>query len=117
MTSVFGLFGHWLYYKAFSKEDASIVSPIRLLTPPIVLITGFFVLGEKASFWGIIGVLTTIVGLWFLISPEGKKISLANVFERKGILLGILGAVLYGIAFPFDKKAIITSSALFHVAI
>ncbi len=117
MTSVLGLFGHWIYYKAFSQDDASIISPTRLLTPPLVLITGFFILGEKASFWGMIGVLTTIAGLWFLVNPEGKKISLANIFEQKGILLGILGALFFAFSFPFDKKAVVTSSALFFSAI
>ena len=100
MTSILGLFGHWIYYKAFSKEEASIVSPIRLLTPPVVLFSGFLVLGEKASFWGIIGILTTITGLWFLVNPEGKKLGLAKIFQNKGILLGIQGALLVGFAFP-----------------
>ncbi|KKU21842.1 MAG: hypothetical protein UX31_C0011G0034 [Candidatus Nomurabacteria bacterium GW2011_GWA1_46_11] len=117
MTSILGLFGHWIYYKAFSKEDASIVSPIRLLTPPVVLFTGFLVLGEKASFWGIVGILTTVAGLWFLVNPEGKKLGLAKIFQNKGILLGILGALFVGFAFPFDKKAVITSSALFFIAV
>ncbi|MEK7659291.1 MAG: DMT family transporter [Patescibacteria group bacterium] len=117
MTSVIGMFGHWTYYKAFSQDDASVISPTRLLTPPFVLITGFFILGEKASFWGMVGVLTTIAGLWFLVNPEGKKLSLAGVFEHKGILLGILGALFFAFSFPFDKKAVVTSSALFFSAV
>src|SRR3989344_2366915 len=117
MTSVLGLFGHWIYYKAFSKEDASVVSPIRLLTPPIVLFTGFLVLGEKASFWGTVGVFTTIAGLWYLVNPEGGKISFAKIYERKGVLLGIIGALFFAFSFPFDKKAVITSSALFFSAV
>lgn len=117
MTSILGLFGHWIYYKAFSQEDASIISPTRLLTPPIVLITGFFILGEKASFWGMIGVLTTIAGLWFLVNPDGKKFSFAEFFKHKGILLGILGALFFAFSFPFDKKAVVTSSALFFSAV
>ncbi len=117
MTSILGLFGHWIYYKAFSQNDASIISPTRLLTPPFVLITGFFILGEKTSFWGMIGVLTTIAGLWFLVNPEGKKLNLAEILKHKGIILGILGALFFAFSFPFDKKAVITSSALFFSAV
>lgn len=119
-TSVLGLFSHWVYYKAFSQEDASVISPIRLLTPPFVLITGFFILGERASPWGVVGVLTTIAGLWLLVNPENKKLNLTNlkeIFKHKGIILGIIGALLFALSFPFDKKAVTTSSALFFSAI
>ena len=115
-TSILGLFGHWVYYKAFSQNEASLISPTRLLTPPFVLITGFFILGEKVSLWGAVGVLTTIAGLWLLVNPEGGKLSLAKIFKHKGIILGIIGALLFALALPFDKKAVITSSALFFSA-
>lgn len=117
MTSALGLFGHWVYYKAFSQEDASIISPTRLLTPPFVLITGFFILGEKASLWGVVGVLTTIAGLWLLVNPKSKKLGLAEIFKHKGIILGIVGALLFAFALPFDKKGVVTSSALFFSAV
>ena len=117
MTSFLGLFGHWIYYKAFSQSEASLISPTRLLTPPFVLITGFLILGETVSFLGAIGVLTTIIGLWFLVNPENKKLSLIKIFEHKGILLGTVGALFFAFSFPFDKKAVVASSALFFSAV
>lgn len=42
ITAVLNIFAQWAWYTAFRKEEASLISPLRLLTPPLVLLTGFY---------------------------------------------------------------------------
>jgi drug/metabolite transporter (DMT)-like permease len=47
---------------------------------------------------------------------SAKFFSLAefkNIKKETGVLLGLLGSVLFAISFPLDKKAVVASSALF----
>lgn len=117
-TVAINFVAQWLWYRAFRLEEASLISPLYLLTPPLVLFTGFVILGEEPSLWGIAGVLTTIIGLWALFQSGRKEgASLFDVIRRKGVLFGICGAVLFAFSFPLDRKAIITSSGLFYTAL
>lgn len=118
LTAALNTFSQLVWYKAFKREDASLISPLRLLTPPLVLLSGFFVLNETPTFWGAVGVLITVVGLWFLLQSEAvfKQISFGMVIRKPGVLFGLAGAVGFAISFPFDKAAILNSSALFFSA-
>lgn len=111
-----GLASQILVYLSFAREEASLMSPLRLITPPIVLLTGFIFLGERPSLLGVIGVLTTFFGLWQLLTGEAdfRKVSFKSILANKGVLLGLAGSVIVGFSFPFDKKAVILSSSLFY---
>lgn len=108
-----------LWFKAFRLEDASLISPLRMLTPPFVLLTGILFLHEIPSFGGILGVIVTMLGFWMLVHGEKNKhqTSFQEILTRKGVLLGIVGALLFAISFPLDKKAVITSSTFSFVAL
>src|SRR3989344_4358327 len=105
------------WMRAFKNEEASLVSPLRLLTPPLVLITGFLILGETPSLLGAAGVFTTIIGFFMLMRTDGTLniFSLSSMQGRPGILFGILGAFLFAISFPYDKQGTLASSALFFI--
>jgi len=108
-----------LWFKAFQREDASLISPLRMLTPPFVLLTGILFLQEIPSLGGIIGVVVTMLGFWLLVHGEKHKhqTSFKEILTRKGVLFGIAGALLFAISFPLDKKAVVSSSAFFFVAL
>lgn len=117
--TVLNVFAQWSWYTAFKKEEASLISPLRLITPPLVLITGYLILREEPTLGGIVGVLITVVGLLLLLQSEavwsGKR--LVDVIKRPGVLLGIWGAVSFAISLPLDKKAVVNSSALLTVVL
>ena len=117
ITAVLNIFAMWGWYEAFRREEASLISPLRLITPPLVILTGYMVLRETPSALGVVGILTTIIGLWFLVSSEAafRDVRLREVLRRPGVLLGIAGAISFAISFPFDKKAVVASSPLFAV--
>jgi drug/metabolite transporter (DMT)-like permease len=116
--SALNLYGQWAWYKAFRYEEASLVAPLRLLIPPLVIVTGFMVLSEEPTLSGIAGILVTVIGFWILMYSKADfdRISLFEVIKRKGVLFGLSGALSFSLSFPFDKKAVLMSSGLFFAA-
>ena len=66
-TIVLNLISQNLFIHAFKLSDASLIAPLRLIVPPLVIVTGFMFLGEKPSMLGALGIFITMVGLWFLL--------------------------------------------------
>ncbi len=117
-TVVINIFAQLAFYKAFQRGEASFVSAMRLITPPLVLITGFFILGEKPSVLGVIGVLTTIAGLWFLVGESfEREMPLRERIRQPVFLYALAGAVGFAFSFPFDKQAVMASSAIFFIGV
>ena len=104
ITAGLNIFANWAWYAAFKREDASLVSPLRLLSPVIVIFTGYLVLREVPTAGGVLGILTIMAGLWVLLPSEGtwRAAPLRDVARRPGILLGLWGAVSFGLSFPLD---------------
>ena len=114
-TVVLNTFAQWFWFKAFFKEEASLISPFRLVSPPIMILSGFVFLGEKVSLLGAAGIFVTILGLWLLLHSESliKKESLFRILKKPGVLFAIFGAISFALSLPLDKGAVINSSALF----
>lgn len=116
---VLNIISQRIWYRAFKNADASLVSPFKLLIPPLVLLTGFIFLREIPSFFGVLGIFITVIGLWFLLSAEdafkGKRF--LEIIKNPGVSYALFGALLWSLSFPLDKKAVISSSALFFGAL
>ncbi|MBI2121720.1 MAG: DMT family transporter [Candidatus Sungbacteria bacterium] len=103
-----------IFIRAFKIADASLIAPLRLLIPPIVIFTGFLVLGEVPTITGALGILTTIAGLWLLLPSGGNDSGVEErAALRQGMIFGIMGSILFAFSFPFDKKAVVASSGIF----
>ena len=102
-----------LFIRAYSLSEASLVSPLLLVTPIIVIGTGFLFLHEMPSFLGSLGIIVTVIGLWFLIAPDFHRFT----HLEPGLIYGLFAAVLFAVSFPLDKLAVVSSSALFTGAI
>lgn len=107
------------WYSALSSEDASLLAPTRLLTPPMVLVTGYLFLGEVPGLVGGLGVVTTILGLFLLLSAEasGKQETVVAVLKRRGVIIALICACAGAITFSLDKKAVSVSSAIFFTVV
>lgn len=115
ITVFLNLISQNLFIKAFKLSEASLIAPLRLIIPPLVILTGFFFLNEKPSLIGIIGIFITMIGLWFLLGA-GKDSEHQNRIpwiKDRGVIYGLIGSMLFAISFPFDKVAVVQSSALF----
>ncbi|MDO8492046.1 MAG: DMT family transporter [bacterium] len=104
-----------LFIRAFKLSEASLIAPLRLIIPPLVIFTGFLFLNERPSLIGIAGIFITMVGLWFLLGggKNSEQQSRHLWIRDKGVIYGLIGSVLFAISFPFDKIAVVQSSALF----
>jgi drug/metabolite transporter (DMT)-like permease len=110
-TIALNLISQNLFIRAFKLSDASLVAPLRLIIPPLVILTGFLFLHEAPTLIGTLGIFITMAGLWFLL---GNKVKLHKMLlNDRGLVYGLLGSVLFAVSFPFDKIAVVHSSALF----
>jgi drug/metabolite transporter (DMT)-like permease len=109
------------FYRAFKLSEVSLIAPLRLITAPLVIVTGFFILGEVPTWGGVVGIFITIFGLWVLfqsVTHGEHAIRLSKFFRAdRGMLLGLLGSFLFAFTFVFDKQSILTSSALLRVTL
>ncbi len=118
-TILLNLVSQNLFIRAFKLSDASIVAPLRLIIPPLVIVTGFLFLNERPSVVGTIGIFVTMIGLWFLLGggKNGGQPRYASGKKDRGVAYGLMGSVLFAVSFPFDKITVVNSSALFATCI
>src|SRR3989338_4286343 len=69
-TSFLNIISQSVFMRAFALSDASLIAPLRLISPPLIVITGFFILGEIPTAWGVTGIFVTMAGLWLLLAGE-----------------------------------------------
>lgn len=115
ITVLLNLISQNLFIRAFKLSDASLIAPLRLIIPPLVIVTGFLFLRETPSLVGAMGIFVSMLGLWLLLTSgktDGEDKSPAWYRDR-GVLYGLAGSVLFSISFPFDKIAVVNSSTLF----
>ena len=72
-----------LYIRAFRLSDASLVAPLVLLTPVLMLVTSPIMTGEQAPPMGVFGVLFTVLGVGLLDADQtnGRRFNF-HVFAR-----------------------------------
>ncbi|MFH1702723.1 MAG: DMT family transporter [Nitrospirota bacterium] len=108
-----------LYMKALRLSPLSLTLPFLALTPVFLIFASYFILGEKVSLRGSIGILLIASGSYTLnISKikEGIFEPLKVITKEKGSLLMIGVALIYSITSSLGKMAIEHSSPLFFGA-
>jgi len=103
--------------KALKMEDASVVEPIQGTTPLFVILTAWLILRELPTFWGAIGILTTVFGVYILAlkrSDVGSIRSFAKPWLRlaqsRGARFALTTAILGSISLNFDKLVVLNST-------
>lgn len=111
-TILLNLVSQDLFMRALALNDVSLIAPLRLVTPLLVIVTGFLFLREVPSVWGVVGITITVGGLYLLLSSAFSPRHLL----RRGVVYGLVASVLFAFSFPLDKIAVASSSALFMTA-
>lgn len=107
-----------LYIRAFRLSDASLVAPLVLLTPVLMLLTSPIMTGERAPPMGAFGVLFTVLGVGLLDAGQanGRRFNF-HVFARdKGARLMIATAVIWSVTANIDKLGVKASTPLIWIA-
>jgi len=107
-TITLNLISQNLFIRAFKLRDASLIAPLRLIVPPLVIVTGFVFLGERPSLLGALGIFITMIGLWFLLFKKEDMtwLRLMMKFKDRGVLYGLIASVLFAVSFPLDKMVV-----------
>jgi len=109
-----------LYIKAIRLSPLSLTMPLLSLTPLFLIITSFLILGEFPSFFGIIGIIFIVLGVYLLNIKDLRKGILTpfkSLFREKGCRYMIFIAFIYSITSNWGKILIQNSSPLFFSAI
>ncbi|WP_292531346.1 EamA family transporter [Methylocystis sp.] len=106
-----------LYIRAFRLSDASLVAPLVLLTPVLMLVTSPIMTGEQAPPMGVFGVLFTVLGVGLLDADQasGRRFNF-HVFARdKGARMMIGTAVIWSVTANIDKLGVRASTPLIWI--
>jgi drug/metabolite transporter (DMT)-like permease len=107
-----------LYIRAFRLSDASLVAPLVLLTPVLMLFTSPIMTGERAPPLGAFGVLFTVLGVGLLDAGEanGRRFNFAVFARDKGARLMIATAIIWSVTANLDKLGVKASTPLIWIA-
>src|SRR3989344_593935 len=108
-----------LYIRAIKNSELSIVLPIVTLSPVFLIITSPIINREFPSFIGIVGVLISVLGTYFLNFSKWRQGILhpfIALWNEKGARDMLIVAMLWSISAPLDKLAVTHSNPYFYVA-
>jgi drug/metabolite transporter (DMT)-like permease len=114
LSGIIGLtIGDHFGFAMYAILGPRIGSVLTTFAPAASLITGFFILDERLSFIGIMGMLITVLGvIWISLNPnERDKIpDHGHGSIRAGIIYGLLAAACQGAGLVLAKKGMMDQS-------
>jgi drug/metabolite transporter (DMT)-like permease len=107
-----------LYIRAFRLSDASLVAPLVLLTPVLMLVTSPIMTGERAPPLGMVGVLFTVLGVGLLDvnQANGKRFNFVVFAKDVGSRYMIATAIIWSVTANLDKLGVKASTPLVWIA-
>lgn len=105
------------YIRGFRLSDASLVAPLVLLTPVLMLVTSPIMTGEQAPPVGIFGVLLTVLGVGLLDANQetGRRFNFAVFAKDAGARSMIATAVIWSVTANIDKLGVKASTPLIWI--
>ncbi|HOK40617.1 MAG TPA: DMT family transporter [bacterium] len=109
--------------KGIKLTDVSIVYPLLATTPIFMIFTSPFLLNEKASIYGISGILFISIGVYILSLNFDKNKSFINnlispfkeIFLNKGAFYTLLVAIIWSFSANIDKYCVIKSNPFVYL--
>lgn len=106
--SVSGLIGFVIgdlfLFQAYLEIGSRISMLIMALAPPLTALLGFITMREVISFYGIVGMVITILGIFVVVlvkNPEGNNFKFSK--SIKGIVYALIGALGQSFGLIFSK--------------
>jgi drug/metabolite transporter (DMT)-like permease len=106
----------FLYARALKLSPLNLTLPLLSLTPLLLLVLPFLILGERITRCGVAGILLIAAGGYQLNTKHGRGGALAPfraLLSERGSLCMICVAAIYSITSVLGKRAIDASSPLF----
>lgn len=118
ISGTLNVFTTFLTLRALKKGELSLVAPILALSPVFLLITSPIINNQFPNFWGLIGILLSVSGIYSMKIQE-KKLGwfepLKAIWRSKGIKEALIVAFLYSITANYDSIAVRSSSPFFFI--
>src|SRR5690606_23733503 len=94
--------------RAYQISEVSLVAPLLNALPVFLLVSSFFILGERPSLAGVIGVMVISFGAYYINSHRNQRLldPFRAVLSNKGARLILAVTVVWSITNNFDKIAI-----------
>ena len=117
-SSALNVVTYALYIRAFRLSDASLVAPLVLLTPVLMLVTSPIMVGERVPPLGALGVVFTVLGVGLLDAgqADGRRFNFAVFARDKGARAMIATAVIWSVTANLDKLGVQASTPLIWIA-
>jgi drug/metabolite transporter (DMT)-like permease len=113
-AGLLGVVAFTLYIHALRLADASLVAPLVLLTPVLMLVTSPIMTGEQAPLMGVVGVLFTVLGVGLLDANQsnGKRFNFMVFARNRGARYMLVTAAIWSLTANLDKLGVKASSPL-----
>lgn len=115
-----------LYFRALKITDLSLVVPMLSFTPVFTLLVSWILLREFPSVVGILGILLIVGGAYVLnlkkdgsgnFSQDSILSPFREMLSNKGIIYGILVALIFSFTITLEKIVVLNSDPLFGTAV
>ncbi|MCX6137020.1 MAG: DMT family transporter [Ignavibacteriales bacterium] len=106
VSGMFGLvFGDTFLFRAYRYNSARITMLLMSASPAVAAVLAYFVLHERLSAWGILGIAVTLAGIFFVVLEQSGRSSVRMTISGAGLLYGFLAAIGQGAGLIFGKMA------------
>jgi drug/metabolite transporter (DMT)-like permease len=119
LDGVLNVIAYYFFVRAFRLSDASLVAPLMLVTPVLLLVTSPLILSEHVPPIGALGVVFAVLGSAFLggSDPSASLHTSFIVFARDyGVRSMFVTAVIWSITSNLDKLGVRASTPLLWTA-
>ena len=116
ITGVINIITTLLSLRALNKGELSMVAPMLALSPIFLLITSPIITKQFPNFWGVIGILLSVSGIYTMKIQEikiGWLEPFRAIWRSAGVKEALLVAFLYSISANYDSIAANSSSPFF----
>ncbi len=107
------------YMRGIEISPLSATLPFLSFTPVFIIFTGLFILGEKVSLTGALGIFLILCGAYLIHLPrinQGPLAPFKGIWEERGGLFLLITAFIYGITSVLGKRGLLLSDPLFFAA-
>ena len=106
----FALYQHFAAV-SYKYADVSMVYPLTTSSPLFIIIWAYFLLDEKISLMGVLGIVLILAGCYIMNVTRGK----GNKNALYGIFLALLSAFLYSFGALADKMGVGTVNTHLYI--
>ncbi|HCX27834.1 MAG TPA: hypothetical protein DHI91_01700 [Candidatus Portnoybacteria bacterium] len=107
-----------LSLRSLQEGELSLVAPMLALSPIFLLITSPIITNQFPSFWGLVGILLSVSGIYTMKVQEtrlGWSEPFKAIWRSAGVKDALLVAFLYSISANYDSIAANSSSPFFTI--